>query len=462
MSAVCFVCNLPILSHQVGLVWQGGNGWDDLVREQVEESTLRQRLGTGRRDSAAQITSISPPTETQETSPPITARRRRSSLAQLTDILREWGGSSAAKARNKEQLTRRETLADIAKSLPWAKANSDVPGSAAMKKRRESSADSGVKTASSKSRQDSHTSAILDFRSDLARLWSRKDSTVVDAKNAQNRRGSGESSKSRRDSLPGTNNVIPNITTRRESIEMVGRRGSGESAKSGRRDSLPKITNKAPQRQHTCRHHRRRQSQSQQSKTEAPTYYRDEQRPSTSSTASDSTSAPLINNNNCLRIDSSTQALPPPTIITSSVTPPATSPMAGPSLTLPVIPATPSTPLLSSSSFQQQTSQESSIPSLAQILLASAQANDAAAAAAAAATTTAPTQTITTHTTTNVTAPNSPSHMTSSSHQLLTSRRDSQTQVNSKMGLVSYIDSKYKVEHAKKKLNGCRKAQEDD
>lgn len=45
MTAICFVCNLPILSHQVGLVWQGGNGWDDLVREQVEESTLKQRLG---------------------------------------------------------------------------------------------------------------------------------------------------------------------------------------------------------------------------------------------------------------------------------------------------------------------------------------------------------------------------------------------------------------------------------
>lgn len=37
MTAICFVCNLPILSHQVGLVWQGGNGWDDLVREQVGE-----------------------------------------------------------------------------------------------------------------------------------------------------------------------------------------------------------------------------------------------------------------------------------------------------------------------------------------------------------------------------------------------------------------------------------------
>lgn len=73
MTAICFVCNLPILSHQVGLVWQGGNGWDDLVREQVEESTLRQRLGPGRRDSAAQISCVTPPTETRETSPPTTA-----------------------------------------------------------------------------------------------------------------------------------------------------------------------------------------------------------------------------------------------------------------------------------------------------------------------------------------------------------------------------------------------------
>lgn len=35
MTAICFVCNLPIMSHQVGLVWQGGNGWDEMVREQV-------------------------------------------------------------------------------------------------------------------------------------------------------------------------------------------------------------------------------------------------------------------------------------------------------------------------------------------------------------------------------------------------------------------------------------------
>lgn len=60
MTAICFVCNLPILSHQVGLVWAGGNGWDELTRSTLEENTLRQRLGS-RRDSAAQVSCLSPP-----------------------------------------------------------------------------------------------------------------------------------------------------------------------------------------------------------------------------------------------------------------------------------------------------------------------------------------------------------------------------------------------------------------
>lgn len=125
MTAICFVCNLPILSHQVGLVWQGGNGWDDLVREQVEESTIKQRLG-GRRDSATQICSISPPTELQEASPPPSGqRRRRSSLAQLTDLLREWGGSTK---KQQKQLCRRETLADLARSLPWGRQSGTETG----------------------------------------------------------------------------------------------------------------------------------------------------------------------------------------------------------------------------------------------------------------------------------------------------------------------------------------------
>ena len=36
MPPKCFVCNLPILSHQVGLTWQGGSSVDDLLREQMD------------------------------------------------------------------------------------------------------------------------------------------------------------------------------------------------------------------------------------------------------------------------------------------------------------------------------------------------------------------------------------------------------------------------------------------
>ncbi|XP_052855872.1 uncharacterized protein LOC128264452 isoform X4 [Drosophila gunungcola] len=190
MTAICFVCNLPIMSHQVGLVWQGGNGWDDLVREQLEESTIRQRLG-GRRDSAAQITT--PPSTSP---PPGLQRRRRSSLAQLTDILREWSGGTKQQhhqqqqqqqqqlqqaSRSKAQLNRRETLADLARSLPWrtsttADASTGASGGActtymAPRKRRESSADSGIR--SMRSRRDSNTAEFV-------RHWNRRESGAVE------------------------------------------------------------------------------------------------------------------------------------------------------------------------------------------------------------------------------------------------------------------------------------------
>ncbi|KMQ98689.1 rap1 gtpase-activating protein [Lasius niger] len=271
MTAICFVCNLPILSHQVGLIWQGGNGWDDLMREQVEESTLKQRLGTGRRDSAAQITSISPPNETQDSSP-TNQRRRRSSLAQLTDILREWGGGgTSGKSGRGNKLCRRETLADIAKSLPWSRqTTTDASHLASLRKRRESSVDSGIRSqVSTKSRRDS---AISDFKNDIARLWSKKDvppqpqppPTVI---SPTPRRGSGESRNSRR--------------------------GSGESARS-RRDSVIAGQTPSPgERKHNCRHHRRRQSQqSVDGGGITPTkYYRNDQRPSASSTDSAASNA---------------------------------------------------------------------------------------------------------------------------------------------------------------------------
>ncbi|XP_053669722.1 uncharacterized protein LOC128720101 [Anopheles nili] len=287
MTAICFVCNLPIMSHQVGLVWQGGNGWDDLVREQVEESTIRQRLG-GRRDSAAQISGASPPS----TSPPPGAqRRRRSSLAQLTDILREWSGGGSK--RQKAPLNRRETLADLARSLPWNKATSgDSYGTQAgsghappLRKRRESSADSGVKSWSY--RRDSHAS---DFRKE--REWEREReredygySAERDYRNGS-RRNSNDSSRdraSRRDSTIGGTATPP-------PPKVVG-------AQRKRKDSL--VVAEMPN-------------------------FRQEQRPSTSSTASDS--GPLFVAVG--HVDSACQALPPPTIITSSVTPPATSPTA--------------------------------------------------------------------------------------------------------------------------------------
>ena len=89
-------------------------------------------------------------------------RRRRSSLAQLTDILREWSGGT--KRNQKPPLNRRETLADLARVLPWGRANTEIstqctsgpPRNPPLRKRRESSADSGIK--SMRSRRESHAS----------------------------------------------------------------------------------------------------------------------------------------------------------------------------------------------------------------------------------------------------------------------------------------------------------------
>ncbi|XP_076180512.1 rap GTPase activating protein radish isoform X2 [Ptiloglossa arizonensis] len=268
MTAICFVCNLPILSHQVGLIWQGGNGWDDLVREQVEESTLKQRLGTGRRDSATQI---SPPNEPQESSP-TNRRRRRSSLAQLTDILREWsGGGGSGKSGRGNKLCRRETLADIAKSMPWSRQTTDASHLERLRKRRESSVDSGIRSQpSTKSRRDS---TISEFRNDLAKLWNKRDTTPQQQ--------------------PPPTVISP--TPRRGSGDLKNfRRGSAESARS-RRDSMVAGQTPSPgERKHNCRHHRRRQSQQSMDSGTSPAaakYYRNDQRPSASSTDSATSNA---------------------------------------------------------------------------------------------------------------------------------------------------------------------------
>ncbi|XP_034661243.1 uncharacterized protein LOC117896819 isoform X4 [Drosophila subobscura] len=321
MTAVCFVCNLPIMSHQVGLVWSGGNGWDDLVREQLEESTIRQRLG-GRRDSAAQITT--PPSTSP---PPGLQRRRRSSLAQLTDILREWSGGTKQQTQqqqqqqaqqqarnNKAQLNRRETLADLARSLPWRTSTTDASTGAggagagcsssggnityiAPRKRRESSADSGIRSI--RSRRDSNTAEFVKH-------WNRRESAAVEEQ--------------------PPSHISVNVVVVETTTKSASRRGSGESyLSSSRRDSnvAGRVTTPPPPPKY--------QVTKKRDSLAAPEFpnFRQEQRPSTSSAGSchsDSVSVPLIQYHQ--QVDSACQALPPPTIITSSVTPPATSPTA--------------------------------------------------------------------------------------------------------------------------------------
>ena len=93
----------------------------------------------------------------------------------MTDILREWGGGgTSGKSGKANKLCRRETLADIAKSLPWSRqATTDASHLASLRKRRESSVDSGIKSQySTKSRRDS---TISDFKNDFAKLWNKKE-----------------------------------------------------------------------------------------------------------------------------------------------------------------------------------------------------------------------------------------------------------------------------------------------
>lgn len=112
--------------------------------------------GTGRRDSAAQI---SPPNEIQS----IPAQRsRRMSITELFS----W----TSKASRISKLHRRDTLADIAKPL-----RQKVQESRNFETRRESSVDSGIKShVSNKSKREL---SITELRNDFYRLWSKKEPT---------------------------------------------------------------------------------------------------------------------------------------------------------------------------------------------------------------------------------------------------------------------------------------------
>lgn len=197
-------------------------------------------------------------------------------MAQLTDILREWSGGGSKRSQ-KAPLNRRETLADLARSLPWGRntdnsTHTQSTNFSQQRKRRESSADSGIK--SMRSRRESHTS-------DFNKMWPRKESPG-DRDRDRDKENSSDTSGRRDSSIARALTPPP--------PKVVG-------ATKKRRDSLT-----------VC---------------ELPNF-RQEQRPSTSSTASDS--MPYFVSSQ----DSSCQALPPPTIVTSSVTPPATSPTAPP------------------------------------------------------------------------------------------------------------------------------------
>ncbi|XP_030767315.1 uncharacterized protein LOC115891057 isoform X1 [Sitophilus oryzae] len=191
-----------------------------------------------------------------------------------------------------------------------------------LRKRRESSADSGIRSMGSKSRRDSHHTAISDFKSEVAKLWQRRESvttTIISPSSTSARRDSTDSFRSgRRDSSSYS--------------QHASRRGSGESGKSSRRDSATTILPPPPQPPKIVGATRKRRDS--RGKIDQPTYYRDEQRPSTSSTASDSgasagllqISAAFVTTSSAESSQSNQTGLPCPTIITSSVTPPATSP----------------------------------------------------------------------------------------------------------------------------------------
>jgi hypothetical protein len=239
----------------------------------------------GRRDSAAQISGQSPPS----TSPPPTNRnRRRSSLAQLTDILREWSGTGP-KRNQKPPLNRRETLADLARSLPWHRISNDqytsTPSHAPpLQKRRESSCDSGIK--SMRSRRDSHNS-------ELAKIWNRKDQE----KEKENQE------------IPGVS-----VSTEQSVTRNGSRRGSGDSSNRGSRRESTQMGSAVSVKVIGVQRKRR----DSLAAPEMPNF-RQEQRPSTSS----GDSSQLYSSH---QVDSSCQSIPMPTIIMSSVSPPATSP----------------------------------------------------------------------------------------------------------------------------------------
>lgn len=174
-------------------------------------------------------------------------------------------------------------MADLARSLPWHRISNDQYGGAhapPIRKRRESSADSGIK--SMRSRRDSHTS-------DITKMFIKKDV-------------SGE--KENQENIT----AILVIEQQPLSNRNGSRRGSGDSSSKGivRRDSLivppPKIV---------ATHNKKRRDSL--AAPEIPNF-RQEQRPSTSS------------DSGSLYASQQVDFCPMPMMMVTSVSPPATSP----------------------------------------------------------------------------------------------------------------------------------------
>ena len=84
------------------------------------QDIIRGRLGnnTGRRNSCAQITTIES-ADDLSTSSQTTSKRRRSSLAQLTELFKDWGMRDPAgkKSASNNESQRRGTLADLGRTF---------------------------------------------------------------------------------------------------------------------------------------------------------------------------------------------------------------------------------------------------------------------------------------------------------------------------------------------------------
>ena len=174
----------------MGLVWQGGNGVDDFLREQMEMDIIRGRLGNynaGQRNSCAQITTIDTVDDLSSTSEvrqtPSSSKRRRSSLAQLSELFKDWGplrgGGGGGGDKSSNESSRRGTLADLGRTFGSSNRGRKQLTSAAsmvgpappntcepdfisnIRKRRETSADITVLRKSS--------GTVQDLKSDISR-----------------------------------------------------------------------------------------------------------------------------------------------------------------------------------------------------------------------------------------------------------------------------------------------------